>query len=91
MCFEGEVDLLNFQKSEVLLIFFRLKGFLTRFFSALLPLGTLSSDAHFTFYCLGMFCFKTSLIHFDRSSFVDIFEFFFLFGFASVLNDTKHD
>ena len=30
VCFERELDLLTFQKFEILLIFFRLKGFLTR-------------------------------------------------------------
>ena len=31
-CFQVEVDVLTFQMSEVLLIFFRLKGFLTMYF-----------------------------------------------------------
>ena len=41
----------------------------------MLPLGKLPSDANFTFFCLGMVCFKTWLIHYDRSSFFDLFDF----------------
>ena len=53
MCFEGEADLLTFQKPKVLLIFFGLKVFL-----ALRPLGLLSSDTYFIFFCLDMILFQ---------------------------------
>ena len=51
ICFEDEGNLLT----QVSLIFFRLKGFLTRYFSALLPFGKFSSVVYVTFHCLSMF------------------------------------
>ena len=53
------MDLLTFQKFEILLIFFSTSDKVSdEVFSALLPLGTLSSDAFYTFFCLGMFLFQ---------------------------------
>ena len=74
--FEVEVDVLYFQMPEVLLIFFRLKGFVSnRVFLTLLPLITHS-------IVLSCFCFKTSFIHFNISNFFSTFSIFFSFLFA---------
>ena len=54
LCFEGEGDLLT----SVLLIFFWHIVFPRRYFLSLLPFVIFSSDAYFTFHCLGMFFFK---------------------------------
>ena len=43
----------------------------------LLPLGTLSSNAYFALYCLGMFLFQNNMIHYDRSIFFSLFSIFF--------------
>ena len=53
---------------------------------ALSPLGTLSSDGYFTFYCLEIFCFKTGLIYCDGSNFFSTFSFFFFCPSGSKLS-----
>ena len=82
--FDVEVDVLTFQMSEVLSIFFRLKGFLARCFRLYhrwvryLPMLITHSIV------LSCFCFKTSLILLNRSSFSTFLIFFsFLFCIAS--------
>ena len=56
-CFEVELDVLTFQMSEVLFIFFGLRVS-ENVLLALSPRGTLSSDAYYTFFCLVMFLFQ---------------------------------
>ena len=46
-----------------------------KLFSVLLAPVKLSSDANFTFYCLGCFCFETILNHFDRYNCSNILNF----------------
>ena len=50
------MNLLIYQNSKVLTVL-GLKGF-DKVFSSLLPLGTLPSDAYYTFHCLFMFLFQ---------------------------------
>ena len=82
-CFEDVWHLITFYKSQILLIFFRLKMFLLSYFWSFYRLIFLPTLI-FYFVVLVCFCFKTSLIYFDRSSFEKCRFWFLSFGFSAV-------
>ena len=75
MCFEGEVNLITFYNSYV--DFFRLQGFMTRCLRLCYRLVHYLLALFSHSIVLACFCFKTNLIHSDRSSFFLIFSNFF--------------